>query len=314
MEAKEEKVECRECGKLYRSLPAHLRKHAMTVAAYQEKHPGAPLYGAGASSRGHTLTEAQREKQRRAVASSNRKRWRQNRAKEVANLNRARALREMDPDKLSAKMKEQRTDPAFIEKLREGVERSNRRRWSEDRDAEIAHSQKGGVARRDGGADFVAMAKTKWNPSHPNYAKAMAHILHQQRSEKRRRACSKRMRELWEAGHFRDRDKYKGHRYKGLWLRSSWELIVARWLDQQKLTWEYEPQLFRLVDSCDTVISYVPDFYVRDWDLYIEVKADWAWDANHNNAQVKHRLMVEAGHQIVVMRDAQIAQIVGVEA
>ena len=54
-----------------------------------------------------------------------------------------------------------------------------------------------------------------------------------------------------------------------LWaLRSSWERDYAAWLDEQRLTWRYEPD--RLLLSDGTV--YVPDFYVEEWESYVEIK------------------------------------------
>lgn len=35
-------VECRECGKQFRSLYRHLASHGITAAQYRLKHPGAP--------------------------------------------------------------------------------------------------------------------------------------------------------------------------------------------------------------------------------------------------------------------------------
>ena len=51
------------------------------------------------------------------------------------------------------------------------------------------------------------------------------------------------------------------------YVRSRWEANVARLLKFLGLTYEYEPKRFNLSDS-----SYLPDFYVKDLDHYIEVK------------------------------------------
>lgn len=65
-----------------------------------------------------------------------------------------------------------------------------------------------------------------------------------------------------------------GCRYKGIEMRSSWELGVARLLDQRGLRWRYEDTQFRLSDGR----IYIPDFHVfppEGPDYYIEVKGRW---------------------------------------
>lgn len=59
----------------------------------------------------------------------------------------------------------------------------------------------------------------------------------------------------------------KGAWYKGIWMRSTWEIKFAKWLDDKNLTWKYEPKRFELEDR-----TYAPDFYVGKWNSYIEIK------------------------------------------
>lgn len=51
-------------------------------------------------------------------------------------------------------------------------------------------------------------------------------------------------------------------------MRSTWEAATADHLTELGLSWFYEPQTFKLTDT----VSYKPDFYIPDLDLYIEVK------------------------------------------
>ena len=55
---------------------------------------------------------------------------------------------------------------------------------------------------------------------------------------------------------------------KKIRMRSSWEVVIARWLDQNNEPWEYEPKTFVLTDS----MRYVPDFYLPNRDVWLEVK------------------------------------------
>lgn len=58
----------------------------------------------------------------------------------------------------------------------------------------------------------------------------------------------------------------------GIYLRSSWEANVARVLNFLGLPWDYECRRFRFADVGDGVLSYCPDFYLMESDIWIEVK------------------------------------------
>lgn len=55
-----------------------------------------------------------------------------------------------------------------------------------------------------------------------------------------------------------------------LCFRSSWELEFAKYLDSIEEEWKYESKQFHLGDS-----TYTPDFYLKNFDLYIEIKGFW---------------------------------------
>jgi len=53
-----------------------------------------------------------------------------------------------------------------------------------------------------------------------------------------------------------------------LWnMRSSWEVKFAKWLDSKGFIWEYEHRLYEM-----NGVYYIPDFWVNDFNCYIEVK------------------------------------------
>ena len=54
--------------------------------------------------------------------------------------------------------------------------------------------------------------------------------------------------------------------YKGVLMRSKTEAACARWLDENKLSWIYEPEQFRGKGV------YTPDFYLPQIKTMIEVK------------------------------------------
>lgn len=55
-------------------------------------------------------------------------------------------------------------------------------------------------------------------------------------------------------------------------FRSSWEANVARILNYLKIEWIYEFKRFYFENGDDGVMSYLPDFYLPQFDVWIEVK------------------------------------------
>lgn len=52
-----------------------------------------------------------------------------------------------------------------------------------------------------------------------------------------------------------------------VWMRSTWEVAFANWLDKYKLTWDYEPDGFKTSRG-----RYLPDFFVHEWHSFVEIK------------------------------------------
>jgi hypothetical protein len=66
----------------------------------------------------------------------------------------------------------------------------------------------------------------------------------------------------------------KGEYYNNVWMRSSYEIAFAKWLDKNKIKWCYESKTFDL-GNC----TYTPDFYLPETDTYVEIKGYWREDA-----------------------------------
>lgn len=65
--------------------------------------------------------------------------------------------------------------------------------------------------------------------------------------------------------------RVKLYEYNGIKLKGTWELIVAMWLDSQSIKWTNSIDPFEYEWNGSTHL-YFPDFYLEDYDLYIEVK------------------------------------------
>ena len=54
----------------------------------------------------------------------------------------------------------------------------------------------------------------------------------------------------------------------GTYMKSSWEIKFAKWLDANNIQWEYESFRFQLPNKR----HYVPDFYIPKLHVFVEVK------------------------------------------
>lgn len=59
--------------------------------------------------------------------------------------------------------------------------------------------------------------------------------------------------------------------YKNEWLHSSWELEFAMWLDSIQVEWTKKVPYFNY-EWDGSSRRYFPDFYLKKFDLYVEVK------------------------------------------
>lgn len=112
---------------------------------------------------------------------------------------------------------------------------------------------------------------------------------------KRCKSCSKKGRLSSRFG----KPPYHGNGayYKGNYMRSSWEIAFAYFLDLSGIKWFYEPKRFYFKDC-----TYLPDFYLPEWDLYIEIKG-WF----HKNTKKRFNLFKKkySNIKLLMKRDLQ---------
>ena len=115
--------------------------------------------------------------------------------------------------------------------------------------------------------DFKSAAIERIN-SKKSREKAIANIKAAWRDEDKAREMSRKM---WKT---RQR---KVSCSKGIVeVKSSYEERAIKLLDSFGFRWEYEPRSF-LLEKLDKI--YIPDFYIEELDLWIEVKGYWYRDA-----------------------------------
>ena len=77
---------------------------------------------------------------------------------------------------------------------------------------------------------------------------------------------------------------YQNFYYNRLPFRSSWEANFAKWLDLSGIKWKYESRTFNLGNT-----TYTPDFYLPEFDCYIEIKGYWRKDAKQKVNKFKRK-------------------------
>jgi DNA-directed RNA polymerase subunit RPC12/RpoP len=92
--------------------------------------------------------------------------------------------------------------------------------------------------------------------------------------------------------------KVKKYDYNGIKLDGSWELLVAQYLDFNNIKWERPRKGFEYIWNNDIHIYY-PDFYLIDYNVYIEVKGfeterDYIkWESLSNLIIIKRKEIID---------------------
>lgn len=68
-----------------------------------------------------------------------------------------------------------------------------------------------------------------------------------------------------------------------IWMRSSWELLFAKQLSERGIEFIYEPTRLKLSNGQ----WYIPDFYIPNKNLYIEIKGWWTDKAKEKFSRVR---------------------------
>jgi len=80
--------------------------------------------------------------------------------------------------------------------------------------------------------------------------------------------CSKKC-----ANRYSVKNCFKGE-YNGIKMRSGWEIKFAQYLDSKNIKWTYEPESFETPFG-----FYTPDFWIPEWNIFVEVKGWFRKDA-----------------------------------
>ncbi len=83
---------------------------------------------------------------------------------------------------------------------------------------------------------------------------------------------------------------YKSGMYRGIWMDSSWEIKLAKILDEKKIVWEKSTKhKFIYYDKQNVKRRYYPDFYLPEYNIYVEVKGFWTEESKYKVNDVIRR-------------------------
>ena len=93
----------------------------------------------------------------------------------------------------------------------------------------------------------------------------------------------KKKKKLWSK-----QSKYKCKDGSLVMMDSTWEVAMAQRLDHLKITWDRrEDMKLGYQSKTGRKRNYIPDFYLPDYDTYIEVKGYWTDAAKHKMKSVQ---------------------------
>lgn len=88
--------------------------------------------------------------------------------------------------------------------------------------------------------------------------------------------------------------KYKCKDGKTVLMDSTWETAMANRLDELNVKWKRDKSIkLKYLSKSGRKRNYIPDFYLPDYDIYIEVKGYWTEAAKHKMKDVQKRNTVK---------------------
>ena len=90
--------------------------------------------------------------------------------------------------------------------------------------------------------------------------------------------------------------RVKKHLYNSIWLDGNWELIFAKYLDTLNIKWERPRKGIEYIWNNSNHVYY-PDFYLPEYNLYIEVKGQET-ERDHAKWNMVSNLLVIKSNEI----------------
>ena len=96
-------------------------------------------------------------------------------------------------------------------------------------------------------------------------------------TEQFKKSLSEKMKKQYQEGRESSCGRSKKYEYESkiagkIKLDGTWELLIAKYLDFLNVSWSRNKKRFIYTNLKGTTSSYQPDFYVSEWNCYLEVK------------------------------------------
>ena len=121
------------------------------------------------------------------------------------------------------------------------------------------------------GTNQYIKAKQEGKPI-PKYPKRSSPMLGKHLSEETKRKISKSISLNNHGG------RCKWYNYNVINLQGTWELAIAKKLDQFSISWiktKEKRYILEYIDDNKKLHSYNPDFYLKEYNYFLEIKGHW---------------------------------------
>lgn len=92
---------------------------------------------------------------------------------------------------------------------------------------------------------------------------------------------------------------YKKHLHNGIYMDSSWEVELAKWMDDKHIKWQRSKLIwFFWTRSDGKKCRYYPDFYLEDYDVYLDPKNKYLQIKDEEkliNVQTENNIIIFSG-------------------
>lgn len=100
------------------------------------------------------------------------------------------------------------------------------------------------------------------------------------------------------AKNYKNQKPYKQHKFNSKYhgevlLDSGWEVKVVQSLEDNNIKWERGKGFEWIRPSDNTQHKYYPDFYLPDYDVYVEPKNPYKWSIDYNNERYKVEYVIK---------------------
>ena len=121
------------------------------------------------------------------------------------------------------------------------------------------------------GTNQYIKAKQEGKPI-PKYPKRSSPWLGKHHTEETKRKISEKLSINNHGG------RCKWYNYNGIWVQGTWELSIAKKLNNFQISWKKTKELeytLKYIDDNTKEHTYNPDFYLQEYDCFLEIKGHW---------------------------------------